>query len=98
MEDTFKDLKIWKVVNGELPRPDTDASSWDEKDQKALTLIRRCVNQDIMLTVLVSETSKEAWDDLKEVYETADVVALMDLRRRLFWAKMEEGTPIDKHI
>ncbi|KAB5587406.1 Copia-like polyprotein/retrotransposon [Ceratobasidium theobromae] len=98
MEDTFKDLKIWDVVNGQTTRPDSKASDWDEKDQRALTLIRRCVNEEIMLHVLASATSYEAWEELKKAYEAVDIVALIDLRRRLFWAKMEEGTPIDKHI
>jgi hypothetical protein len=98
MEDLLSELDLWDIVSGDTPRPSSSSSDWEKKDRKALGLIRRCVNDDIVLLILAATTSKAAWDTLRNTYEVVDIVALIDLRRRLFWTKMEEGTPIDKHI
>jgi hypothetical protein len=98
MEDLLSELEIWDIVSGNTPWPSSSTSDWDKKDRKALGLIRRCVNDEIVLLILVATTSKAVWDTLKNTYEVVDIVTLIDLRCRLFWTKMEEGTPIDKHI
>ncbi|QRV89278.1 Retrovirus-related Pol polyprotein from transposon TNT 1-94 [Ceratobasidium sp. AG-Ba] len=102
MEDMFGELEVWEVVSGDETEPSdtssTDAKDWRKKDKKALGIMRRCVNDSILLHILASTSSKQAWDTLVQTYQVTDLVSLVDLRRRLFWAKMDEGTPIDDHI
>jgi hypothetical protein len=69
-----------------------------QEGSKGLGLIQPCVNNDIALLILVASTSKEAWDALRNTYKVMDIVALIDLCCWLLWAKMEDRTPIDKHI
>jgi hypothetical protein len=96
MEDLLVEAELWDTVS---TAPTTSPTAdWTKKDRRALGLIRRCVNDEILLLILASTTSHAAWQTLKDTYEVVDIVALIDLRRRMFWAKTEDGTPIDKHI
>jgi hypothetical protein len=98
MEDLLSELESWDIVSGDTPWPSLSTSEWEKKDRRALGLIWRCVSNEIVLLILAATTSKATWDTLRNAYKVVNIVTLIDLRHQLFWMKMEDGMPINKHI
>ncbi|QRW08770.1 Copia-like polyprotein/retrotransposon [Ceratobasidium sp. AG-Ba] len=83
MEDLLGELELIKYVDGTKAQPSSGASGFDDwlkSDRKARGIIRRCVNDNVMTNILACETSSEVWTQLKQLYEVADIVAIMELR------------------
>ena len=65
---------VSQYVDGTLPKPTGDQVStsdilaWEAMDRKALDVIYLGVDEKIMYHIQKSNTSKEAWDTLKNLY------------------------------
>ncbi|TQD93427.1 hypothetical protein C1H46_020946 [Malus baccata] len=71
------------------------------KDAKALGIIQNSVTDQVFPRIAHEETSKGAWDKLKEEYR-GDVkvrkVKLQTLRRDFEYARMKEGEPLNDYF
>ena len=104
--------KLMGVVDGSEPKPkDPDASDkdkeaaakkavadWEEKDNKAFTIISLTIKDDQIGHIQGCRTAKEAWDKLSAVHEGIGVAGKMILRQRLASSRMEEGKRLQEHI
>ncbi|QRW07738.1 Retrovirus-related Pol polyprotein from transposon TNT 1-94 [Ceratobasidium sp. AG-Ba] len=101
MEDLLGELELIKYVDGTKAQPSSGASGlddWLKSDRKARGIIRRCVDDNVMTNILACETSSEVWTQLKQLYEVADIVAIIELRRNFFSHRMLDETRIDDHV
>ncbi|QRV97824.1 Retrovirus-related Pol polyprotein from transposon TNT 1-94 [Ceratobasidium sp. AG-Ba] len=101
MEDLLGELELMEYVDGTKAKPSTGASSltdWQKSDRKARGIIRRCVDDTVMTNILACETSSDVWTQLKQLYEVADIVAIIELRRNFFSHRMLDETRIDDHV
>lgn len=67
------------------------------KDWKALLLIHQCVDPNVFGKIIEEETSKEAWDKLKNLYggdEKLKRMKLQTLRKQFDMTQMKEHEPI----
>lgn len=75
MMDLLGELEVWDVVDGTETEPSdltmSGGKAWKKKDRKALGIIRRCVNDSILLHILAASNAKSAWDTLTQTYEVA---------------------------
>ncbi|QRV78044.1 Retrovirus-related Pol polyprotein from transposon TNT 1-94 [Ceratobasidium sp. AG-Ba] len=101
MEDLLGELELIEYVDGTKAQPSSGASGlddWLKSDRKARGIIRRCVDDNVMTNILACETSSEVWTQLKQLYEVADIVAIIELRRNFFSHRMLDETRIDDHV
>src|SRR5215471_13529890 len=101
MMDILTDSGLWEYVTGSKPRPADDAAGlpdWRKKDRSALSTIRLRIADANLVYVSGAETSKEAWDGLKNVFEPHGPIAIVMVRRKLFRAQCEEGGNVEEHI
>ena len=63
MKFMFKDKNLWSIIEGTevRPGPDKDQRSFNERSQKALTIIFLNLNEDLKNAIENCECSKEAW-------------------------------------
>ena len=52
----------------------------------------------MLVYVVSSTTSKEAWDMLKSLLETQGALRIALAQRKLFWSQCTDGMPIEEHI
>ncbi len=69
-----------------------------KKDRVALSAIRLRVSRNLLVYVGSATTSKEAWDTLKEMFESQGTLGIVLARRKMFRAQCDEGTSIEEHI
>ncbi|XP_020579810.1 protein NRT1/ PTR FAMILY 5.2-like [Phalaenopsis equestris] len=59
MKIILRSLRVWSVIEGE--------EKDDDKDQGAMVAISQVVPDDVMMVIAEKETTKEAWDALREM-------------------------------
>ena len=75
---------LWDYVNGLVTRTVENHMSWREKDEKALDLIILNIKKNQYVHIKNAETSQEAWDSLKNVYESHAPMRQYTLLAQLF--------------
>src|SRR6201995_5394822 len=98
MYDILSDAGLIDYAIGRRLRPEADAESWVANDRRALTMIRLCVTDSILIHIRRAQSSAEAWNTLAKRFEPKGVSAVIATRRELFSAKYEEGTDISDFI
>ena len=66
-------------------------SKWEERDEKAFTLISVTIKDDQIGYIQTCTTSKEAWDKLAAVHQGIGSAGRMILRQRIINLRLEEG-------
>ena len=100
MKDILTDQELWDYVDGTEKKPDDPALAkvWTKKDNQALTQIRLRVMEVPLVWIRDANTSKDAWQALATNYQPKGALAKTLLRRKLFWARCQEGADIEEHI
>ena len=71
MINILTDQGLWEYVQpGTAPTDEAQKLAWEKKDRSALSMIRLCVADKLLVYVASVATSKEAWETLKGLLET----------------------------
>lgn len=76
----------------------SEIEKWKENDRKALSTIRMRVSDEILNHVPHATTSEKAWSTLEKTYEAKGALAVVQIRRKLFRARCEEGQDIAEFV
>jgi gag-polypeptide of LTR copia-type len=100
MMDILMGQDLWEYVDGTTTEPsDVMAkAAWKKKDRMALSTIRLRVANKMLVYVVSSATSKEAWDGLKSLLETQGALGIVLAWRKLFQSQCADETPIEEHL
>jgi hypothetical protein len=110
MQPIFITKYLWELVINGYAMPfadefkalsDDDKKSLKElikKDNEALSLIGSAIEESIFLRISVLESSKQAWDILKNTYECVVVAKLQTLRQKFENANMQSNESIHDYI
>ncbi|XP_076285567.1 uncharacterized protein LOC143211620 [Lasioglossum baleicum] len=81
--------ELWTYTNGTEPKTAENQREWDKKDDKALALILLSVQENQLNHVKRANTSYEAWETLKRIFESKGPVRRAALYRELH--RMKKG-------
>jgi hypothetical protein len=100
MEDMFQDVEVWDIVNGTSPRLSVtaDMAAWDKKSKAALGVLRRRVDIGPMIHIARCTTVPEAWNILRNQYQSLGIAAMTMLRNKFTSMRMAEGDDLESHI
>ena len=93
MEDLLVDRDLWDAVDEKKFRP-TDpslAKKYDVIDRKAISFIRLCLVDFILINVHEEPIGKRLWKKLSEIYQAKLLVNKIFLRKKLYSLRMEES-------
>ncbi|KAL0267069.1 UNVERIFIED_CONTAM: hypothetical protein PYX00_009436 [Menopon gallinae] len=89
---------LWPYVDGSVPEPTSEKELWTKKDSKALAMICLCVSQKQLNYVENARTSKQAWDALREAFESTRPIRKLSLCRQLLRMKKTPSTSMNQYI
>ena len=86
MMDILTDQGYFDHVDGSSTLPNDTAAQivWKKKDHQALSSIRLCVGDKMLVYIASAETAKAAWDTLRETLEQQGPLGIVLVRRKLF--------------
>jgi hypothetical protein len=100
MEDMFQDVEVWDIVNSTTPWPSVtaDMATWDKKSKATLGAL--CCRVDIgpMIHVAHCTSIPEAWNILRNQYQSLGVAAMTMLHNKFTSTHMAEGNDLESHI
>ena len=72
----LEDKDLWEVTAGTEARPEgvDEGLAWDKQARKALAIICLSLKDSELAHVRKCKTSKEAWDQLSQIYETKSLL------------------------
>lgn len=74
----LRSANLWAVVTENVDAAERDAR-WTRKNDKALNDIHNACDADQQDLIMELEMAKDAWDKLKEIYETSDAPSIQRL-------------------
>jgi hypothetical protein len=93
MEDMFQDVEVWDIVNGTTLQPSVtaDMAAWDKKSKAALGVL--CCHVDIgpMIHITRCTSIPEAWNILRNQYQSVSIAAMTMLCNKFTSTHMAEG-------
>src|SRR5271168_4572487 len=95
MMDILKDQGLWDYVTETAPTDPDLLNAWNKKDRTALSTIRLCIADKLLVYVASAKTAKAAWEALENLLETQGALGIVLARQKLFQAQCEEGTSIE---
>ncbi|KAJ3532326.1 hypothetical protein NM688_g7442 [Phlebia brevispora] len=112
MEDILTSLELWKYVDGTSKKPvvpkemitagtgaaKAELDEWVKKDRAALTAIRLRIANHLIVYVASADSSKTAWDTLKEMFQPKGAIGIILARRKFYRAECADGANIEEHI
>lgn len=100
MADILVNQDLMKYADGTstVPADAALAETWNTKDRKALTSIRLRVSSSMISHIMGATTSKDAWDTLKNVFNTQGPLAKILARRKLLRYAVEEGGTMEEEV
>jgi len=75
-----------------------DVEAWEHIDHQILATMRRLVDENVLKNIQFTESSLEAWDRLKTVYQLEDMVAVGSIRGTFFNLRLAEGESVEEHV
>ena len=72
MQTVLEASGVWAIVSGDEAKPATPAQDWEKRENKAKVFLRMFVKDNIIPHIRDCKTSKEMWDILKGLYQTAN--------------------------
>ena len=93
---------LWEIVNG-FETLDENATAEEKRKFKkrenlALASVCLSVSSSLQIYVRSAETGKEAWDSLAKHFQQKTLSRKIQLRRKLYSAKLEKGSDMVEHI
>ena len=100
MMDILGDMDVWDIVSGTetLPAIETLQPDWQKKDRKALRAIRVRVTPEVINVVQDVDSSRTAWESLRDEYQASGSFGRVMARRKLFRTQCPEGGDIEQHL
>ncbi|KAF8396230.1 hypothetical protein HHK36_017844 [Tetracentron sinense] len=99
MMDLLIQQELHTALDGKKKKPTfVDDVKWEEIDVKALSTIRLCLANNILVNVRGEITAAGLWKKLQALYQTKSITNRVFLRRKLFGLRMKEGTKVSKHL
>ena len=95
---TVRFNELWDYVTGEKQRSKENAETLKTKDEKALELITLCLHTNQYSHVKNATTSKEAWDNLKKMYESNGPMLRHMVFKQLFRMKESPNQGMAEYI
>jgi hypothetical protein len=71
---------------------------WEKLDRRAMSTIRLCLVDLVLLNVLGESKAKELWDKLGNLYQSKSLVNILFLRKKLYHLRMEDGDSVKEHL
>ena len=108
-----KDFSLWKVqigsllvkqdlsvtIKGKSKKPATMSNEdWQKMDEKAMASIFLSLAKNVLFNVSNEKSTKEVWDKLQNMYQTASAANKIFVMKKLYKLKMKEGTAMSNHI
>lgn len=98
----FMHKELWGVVNGEVPKPEESERSayklWVKRDNEAKAIITLSMERKLVLHISKCNTSEEMFKKLEKVYQAKNRANLMQVKSKLAYFKMKEGSTMEEHI
>lgn len=104
MEHFLKKEKLWKVISTVAPTLAEDGANsaaveaWTESDEQALAWIICLIEDNQLCYVRDKNTTKLAWNALKEQYERASLTNKVTIMRRICNKRLNEGESVEQHM
>ena len=110
---TGKNYSLWKVqmrsllvkqdlvltIEGKAKKPSTMSNEdWQKIDEKAMASIFLSLAKNVLFNVSNEKSTKEVWDKLQNMYQTASAANKIFIMKKLYKLKMKEGTAMSNHI
>ncbi|CAK9830520.1 Retrovirus-related Pol polyprotein from transposon TNT 1-94 [Anthophora retusa] len=89
---------LWSYVDGSEARTETNTQEWDKKDSKALALINLSITHGQLNHVKKAKTSKDAWNTLKEVFESRGPVRKTALYKQLIRMEKKRDMSMTQYV
>lgn len=91
--------ELWGyVIVSTIVKTEENAAAWTTKDDKALALIVLNVSRGQLNLVKKAKTSKEAWNELKRVFESKEPVRKATLYKQLYRMKKDSSVTMNQYI
>ncbi|CAA7036386.1 unnamed protein product [Microthlaspi erraticum] len=90
-------LKIRRALEKEQPVL-IDDDEWTDMQEQAISTIRLCLLEDVMLQVEDLTTCKEIWEKLENLYMSKSLSSKLYLKQSLYGLKMSEGSDLMQHV
>lgn len=90
--------ELWKYTSGEEIQTSENSATWISKDEKALALILLSTSKTQLNHIKKATTSHEAWEKLKNIYESKGPVKKSVLYKQLYRMKKEQGQSMMEYI
>ena len=93
---------FWNLTQGDEVLA-TDANeetraAFKVKCQKALSVIVMSIDPSQLYLITTCETAKDAWDSLKQQFESSTLHNKLLLKKQYFRSEMSEGSSMEKHL
>lgn len=98
IQEVLEASGVWPIVSGDEAKPATAAQDWEKRENKAKVFLRMSVKDNIIPHIRDCKTSKETWDILKGLYQTANTNRVLFLKSKLLSIKMEENENVTNFI
>ena len=82
---------------GEKPKEMSDPD-WKELETKAVSTIRLCLADEVMVRVIDEESPAAVWTKLESHYMSKSLTNKLFLKQKLYGLKMGEGSDLRQHI
>ena len=90
---------VHKALQGKEMKPSTmEDDEWSDIDFRAKATIILCLSDEVLYNVMNEETTAGLWCKLESLYMTKSLSNKLFKKKQLYSLRMEEGTPILKHL
>lgn len=90
--------ELWKYTSGTETRTAENNDVWTSKDEKALALILLSTSKSQLNYIKKATTSHEAWEKLRNTYESRGPVRKSVLYKQLYRMKKEQGQSMMEYV
>jgi hypothetical protein len=71
---------------------------WEEIDARELSVMRLCLDDDVLFKIFMEKTRVGLWTKLERLYMMKSLTKRIFLKRQLYSLCMKEGTKINDHL
>lgn len=72
--------------------------TWQEADDKALSIISLCIEDNQIIHVKQSKTAREAWENLKKYHMKSNLSGTVRVLRKIFKTELAIGGDMEEHL
>ena len=99
MHDLLVQHGVANALLGKSKQPyNITDNEWAEMDERAISAIRLCLADDVLLNIVSETTAAGLWTKLEKLYMTKSLTNRILLKRQLYSLRMKEGTSIADHL